>query len=252
MSRRDGLSEWTGTAIALTVDATALGERFVVLTVSVVYRGTGIPVAWTVLAGQKKEAWRGHWLRGGIEDSQVGSRPGPRTLCSPQTPPQKSRSQETRRSLSWRHRTPKTDAVAGRQGDGVAVRDAGVVPVAGPTAPAQHLILPARRPLRVLVGRTAVVVAPEPVVHPLPHVAAHIQSTVGAGAGGIVPHPAGVAHAVVPIEEVGQPAVRRLVPPRVHAGVGAAARGLLPLRLRRQPLAGPGAIVGRVVPRDVE
>jgi hypothetical protein len=54
---------WTGTAIALTVDATALGERFVVLTVSVVYRGTGIPVAWTVLAGQKKEAWRGHWLR---------------------------------------------------------------------------------------------------------------------------------------------------------------------------------------------
>lgn len=54
---------WTGTAIALAVDATALGERFVVLTVSVVYRGTGIPVAWTVLVGQEKEAWRGHWLR---------------------------------------------------------------------------------------------------------------------------------------------------------------------------------------------
>ncbi len=54
---------WTGTAMALAVDATSLGERFVVLTVSVVYRGTGIPVAWTVLAGQKKGAWRGHWLR---------------------------------------------------------------------------------------------------------------------------------------------------------------------------------------------
>jgi len=54
---------WTGTAIALAVDATSLGEHFVVLTVSVVYRGTGIPVAWTVLAGQEKGAWRGHWLR---------------------------------------------------------------------------------------------------------------------------------------------------------------------------------------------
>jgi len=54
---------WTRKAIALAVDATSLGEHFVVLTVSVVYRGTGIPVAWTVLAGQQKEAWRDHWLR---------------------------------------------------------------------------------------------------------------------------------------------------------------------------------------------
>jgi hypothetical protein len=57
------VSLWTGTSIALAVDATSLGERFVVLTVSVVYRGTGIPVAWTMLVGQKKGAWRGHWLR---------------------------------------------------------------------------------------------------------------------------------------------------------------------------------------------
>ena len=57
------VSLWTGTAIALAVDATSLGERFVVLTVSVVYRGTGLPVAWTILVGQKKGAWRGHWLR---------------------------------------------------------------------------------------------------------------------------------------------------------------------------------------------
>jgi len=54
---------WTGAFIALAVDATSLGDRFVVLTVSVVYRGTGLPVAWTVLVGQQKEAWRGHWLR---------------------------------------------------------------------------------------------------------------------------------------------------------------------------------------------
>lgn len=57
------ISLWTGAVIALAVDATSLGDRFVVLTISVVYRGTGIPVAWTILVGQKKEAWRGHWLR---------------------------------------------------------------------------------------------------------------------------------------------------------------------------------------------
>lgn len=57
------ISLWTGAVIALAVDATSLGDRFVVLTISVVYRGTGIPIAWTILVGQKKEAWRGHWLR---------------------------------------------------------------------------------------------------------------------------------------------------------------------------------------------
>lgn len=54
---------WNSMAIALAVDATSLGGRFVVLTVCVVYRGTGIPVDWTILAGQQKEAWRGHWLQ---------------------------------------------------------------------------------------------------------------------------------------------------------------------------------------------
>lgn len=57
------VSLWTTTGIALTLDATALGERFVVLTVSVVIRGCAIPVAWTLLVGQQKNAWRPHWLR---------------------------------------------------------------------------------------------------------------------------------------------------------------------------------------------
>jgi hypothetical protein len=57
------LSWWEGQQLALAIDATALGERFVVLTVSVVYRGCAIPVAWTVLAGNTKHAWRGEWLR---------------------------------------------------------------------------------------------------------------------------------------------------------------------------------------------
>ncbi len=58
-----GLSWWEGQQLALAVDATALGARFVVLAVSVVYRGCALPVAWTVLPGNTKHAWRGEWVR---------------------------------------------------------------------------------------------------------------------------------------------------------------------------------------------
>ena len=54
---------WAGTQLALAVDATTVGQRFVVLVVSVVYRGCAIPVAWTVLPATEKHAWRGEWLR---------------------------------------------------------------------------------------------------------------------------------------------------------------------------------------------
>jgi hypothetical protein len=57
------LGWWDGQQLALAVDATTLGSRFVVLTVSVVYRGGAIPVAWTVLPATEKHAWRGEWLR---------------------------------------------------------------------------------------------------------------------------------------------------------------------------------------------
>jgi hypothetical protein len=57
------VSLWVGTSIALTLDATTLSDRFVVLAVSVAYRGCGIPVAWTVLPANQKAAWRPHWLR---------------------------------------------------------------------------------------------------------------------------------------------------------------------------------------------
>lgn len=57
------LKWWEGTQVALAVDATTLGQRFVVLVVSVVYRGGAIPVAWTVLPAVEKHAWRGEWLR---------------------------------------------------------------------------------------------------------------------------------------------------------------------------------------------
>jgi hypothetical protein len=57
------LSWWEGKQLALAVDATTLGQRFVVLVVSVLYRGCAIPVAWTVLPATEKHAWRGEWLR---------------------------------------------------------------------------------------------------------------------------------------------------------------------------------------------
>jgi hypothetical protein len=57
------LSWWEGNQLALAIDATTLGQRFVVLVISVLYRGCAIPVAWTVLPATEKHAWRGEWLR---------------------------------------------------------------------------------------------------------------------------------------------------------------------------------------------
>jgi len=54
---------WSSTQLALTVDASSLGDRFVVLAVSLVYRGCAIPVAWTILPAAQKRAWRREWLR---------------------------------------------------------------------------------------------------------------------------------------------------------------------------------------------
>lgn len=57
------LSQWQGTQLALALDATSLGERFVVLCIRVLYRGCALPVAWSVLPANQPGAWRGHWLR---------------------------------------------------------------------------------------------------------------------------------------------------------------------------------------------
>ena len=57
------VSWWQGTQLALALDATALGTRFVVLAVSVVYRGCAIPVAWVILPANTKHAWRREWRR---------------------------------------------------------------------------------------------------------------------------------------------------------------------------------------------
>src|SRR5256712_2476379 len=57
------VSWWQGTQLALAIDATTLGQRFVVLAVSVVYRGCAIPGAWVILPSGTKRAWRREWLR---------------------------------------------------------------------------------------------------------------------------------------------------------------------------------------------
>jgi hypothetical protein len=57
------LSWWQGTQLAIALDATSLGDKFVVLAISVLYRGCAIPVAWVVLEAGKKHAWRREWLR---------------------------------------------------------------------------------------------------------------------------------------------------------------------------------------------
>jgi hypothetical protein len=48
---------WDSTQIALALDATSVGARFVVLTVNVVYRGCAMPVAWTVLPANQPGTW---------------------------------------------------------------------------------------------------------------------------------------------------------------------------------------------------
>lgn len=57
------LSWWQGRQVALALDATYLGDRFIVLVISVLYRGCAIPVSWTVVRADQRGAWRPLWLR---------------------------------------------------------------------------------------------------------------------------------------------------------------------------------------------
>ena len=52
---------WSGQQMAIAMDATSLGDRFVVLAISVVYRGCAVPVAWKVLKAEEKHAWKPEW-----------------------------------------------------------------------------------------------------------------------------------------------------------------------------------------------
>jgi len=51
------LSWWQGEALPLAIDATTLRDRAVVLSISVLYRDSAIPVAWAVFPDNGKGAW---------------------------------------------------------------------------------------------------------------------------------------------------------------------------------------------------
>ena len=56
------LEGWSGEQVAIALDATTLGQRFVVLAVSVLYRGCAVPVAWKILPATEKHPWQPEWL----------------------------------------------------------------------------------------------------------------------------------------------------------------------------------------------
>jgi DDE family transposase len=56
------LAHWAGRRLALALDATTLGDRLVILTVSIVYKGCAVPIAWKILRAGQKGAWKPEWL----------------------------------------------------------------------------------------------------------------------------------------------------------------------------------------------
>lgn len=57
------LRDWPQRQLAIALDASTLGNLFVVLCVSVVYRGCAIPVAWKILPATAKGSWQPPWLK---------------------------------------------------------------------------------------------------------------------------------------------------------------------------------------------
>ena len=49
--------------LVVTMDATSLKKLFVVLSMSVVYRGCAIPIAWAILPEGQKGSWKAPWLQ---------------------------------------------------------------------------------------------------------------------------------------------------------------------------------------------
>lgn len=54
---------FTDQRLALAIDPTNLGSRFTILTVSVVFCGCAVPVAWQVQRGDATGSWNAHWKR---------------------------------------------------------------------------------------------------------------------------------------------------------------------------------------------
>jgi len=56
------LNDWPSQRLAVALDASTLGTLFTVLCLSVVYRGTAIPIAWKILPAASKGSWKEPWL----------------------------------------------------------------------------------------------------------------------------------------------------------------------------------------------
>jgi hypothetical protein len=56
------LKGWPSKRLALALDATSLGDRFTVLSISVVYRGSASPVAWKIVQANVRHAWKPEWI----------------------------------------------------------------------------------------------------------------------------------------------------------------------------------------------
>jgi hypothetical protein len=56
------LQGWQSTRLAVALDATNLEDRFTVLSISIVYRGEAIPVAWKVLHANVPHPWKPEWI----------------------------------------------------------------------------------------------------------------------------------------------------------------------------------------------
>lgn len=56
------LNDWPAHRLALALDATSLGDRLTILSISVVYRGSAIPVSWKILRANIKHAWKPEWI----------------------------------------------------------------------------------------------------------------------------------------------------------------------------------------------
>ena len=49
--------------IALALDATSVGNKFVVLSLNILLAGSGIPVAWSIVRANQPGSWKGHWQK---------------------------------------------------------------------------------------------------------------------------------------------------------------------------------------------
>jgi hypothetical protein len=56
------LKGWPSNHLALALDATSLGDRFTVLSLSILYRGSACPVAWKIMQANVRHAWKPEWI----------------------------------------------------------------------------------------------------------------------------------------------------------------------------------------------